>query len=188
MPSPLLPAACGAAAALLLLLVSGCSAVFVAKPVGEKPHVLQPQKWEGVWLTSDQAPITVLVTNADKGELQIGAVEAKEGALKLTTETLLVRSVGNSLIVNHADTHDGRTLYSWSLVRINNEDDMLVWAPNVDKFRTLVRSGKLKGQARDNESVYLEELPDEMLAAIGNDTAEGLFAWQNPITLRRVKR
>jgi hypothetical protein len=170
-----------------LLCASGCSAVYVSRPVGDRPHALVAADWNGVWVSDDNSPVVVLVTDAASGQLQIGNIEIKDDALTLKTETLSVRESGDRLYVNARDTHEGKDRYTWVSLKMSGEVAVF-WTPDLEKFRTLVRTGKLKGTATDTGNVYVDALTAETLTAIHAGELGPVIDWEAPVTLRRLKR
>ena len=173
--------------ALALLVLSGCNAVYVDKPVGDRPHVLKPGDWNGTWQSDDHSTVTVLVTRPEKGELQIGSIEIEQNALVMKTETVSVRESGSSLFLNFLGVHEGRERYSWALMK-RKDEVIVLWSPALEKFRALVRSGKLQGVATDNGDVLLESLPAPTLAAMLSGDLHTAMDWETPALIRRVKK
>jgi len=52
---------------LVLLTGWGCSTVVSQRPVGEMPVALNPEEWEGAWITPEGAPVVIRVKTRKKG-------------------------------------------------------------------------------------------------------------------------
>jgi hypothetical protein len=172
---------------LLLLVFSSCNAVYVGQPVGERVHALKPEEWNGTWQGDDHSTVTLLVTHPEKGELQVGWIETEQNALVLKTESFWVRESGSWLFLNHRSTHEGKERYSWTLMK-RKDEVVVAWSPELEKFRALVRSGKIEGVAADHGDVYLESLSAGTLASILSGDLHLAIEWESPALIRRVKK
>lgn len=176
--------ACGFIAALVLLL-AGCSSVYVTAPVGEKPHVLVPADWEGTWLI-DKDVAKAEVIDAAGGRLRLSGIEMKDSQPTLVSLTLHLRETAGHLFVSVQTPEVPPGQFLWGEMK-RTEDQLIVWVPNAKKFAELVREGKLKGRATESGDVHLE-LTAADAVALANETHGVLYEWRSPAVLWRVHR
>lgn len=190
---------------LSLAFLSGCHAVYSTHPVGEAPVSVSPDDWEGTWVHKDGA-VTVVVLDQEKGVLEIGWVEKKQERLKLERYKVLLRKSGEWLFGSVQDP-DKPKLYVWG--RIKNEDGQIVlWAPDVQKARALVEKGVLPGRVEKmNDVSFTDPDPDAVgprpilskesdviltrlgateLKVIMSGEKGALFDWERPLVFRRL--
>lgn len=184
----LLPAASLAA---LALFAGGCTAVRVAQPVGEKPLVLDRADWEGTWITeSDEGAVEFKVADAAKGELLLlSIVKDKDGKPTLSTMTILLRESGGWLFgsVVAEDDKDRAKDFLWGRIMREN-DQILIWKPDVGKFQELVGQGKLKEVKSEGGDLHLEAFSAADLKALTTGALGVPFEWDRPMVLRRVAK
>lgn len=171
-------------AAAVVLVLSGCSSVFVTKPVGEKTHVLVPADWEGLWLIENDAARAEVI-DADGGRLRLSGIEIKDGQPTLVSTTLYVRESAGVLFVSVQTPEVPPGQFLWAQVK-RTADHLVVWSPDAKKFAQLVREGKLKGRVAESGDVYLE-LSSADEAALAQDTHGVLYEWRSPWIFRRLK-
>lgn len=159
------------------------------QPVGEKPHVLKPADWEGTWIGgaySDAFALTVTVTDATKGRLQVSRIESNERKLELQTGPAEVREAGGWLFINLGGLDDRKQLWFWGRIKFQ-ADLVLLWAPEADQLKELSRLGKLKCRLSESGDL-LEPLSPEDLKVLTSDESVVPFEWKSPLILRRVAR
>ncbi len=170
------------------LLLAGCNDVTALKPVGEKPALLKPEDCNGVWVdfAGDNDPLTLRVTDADKGEVELALLK-KDDQGKYTADVLHGRVLGSDewTFINllDQDSKDGPR-YLWCRVRLKN-NLALIWVPDSSKIRKLVEGGKLPGKI-DGNNIRLGELTPELLKDIREEKYGVLFVWDDPLVLHRV--
>jgi hypothetical protein len=64
------------------------------------------------------------------------------------------------------------------------ENHLMLWSPNVEQFKILVRDGRLPGRVTD-DGVELGELSPEQLRMI-NDPTSNLLNWADPAVFVRI--
>lgn len=167
--------------AMGIALLSGCSAVYSVHPVGEQPLALVPEEWEGTWLHQD-GTVTLAVTDAANGILEIGWVEKRQG--KLAYETYLVQLLkhGEWLFGNVHD-RDKTGHYLWGRVK-KDDGQLTLWAPDLAKIKALVEQQVLPGRlSNDGEDVVLDELSAAHLLVI---TEGAVLEWGRPLVFLRI--
>lgn len=177
-----------AALALIgVLTLTGCPSVRVSQPVGGQPHVLAKADWEGTWIT-DRDAARVSVADAAAGKLNVAYLEHSGfpggGGPNLTTYSVLVRESGGWLFANVADDEGKSEHYEWGRIKLN-DDQLLFWEPDVEKFRALVDQGKLTG-GLDGKNVNLAPLSATDLAALTSGALGVPFGWDGPVVFHRV--
>lgn len=181
------------------LLTGGCAGVYTLAPVGEKPAALDPAQWEGTWLNQKNEPVQVKVTDRAKGELLVTSIEHHNGNTKTETLAVLVRQTGNRLFASVPETPTSRfgsdardpnskdVRHAWGLIK--REDDLLiVWAPDPEKFKALIQAGKLKGREITGGDFIVEPLSDANIRALTSGEWGVPFMWDSPVVFRRNNR
>ena len=168
----------------LASLVTGCTGVYVSRPIGEKPLVLVPADWEGTWLCGDSAA-KARVVDAHQGRLELIEAKFSDGKPKLEITEIVITEAGHWLfatLLNPADP----ARHEWVRLK-RNDDQLVVWLPATAAFRTLVESGKLQGRL-DDKNVVLDPPSAADLAALTTGALGVPFAWDDPVTIRRLVR
>lgn len=169
--------------ALALLAFTGCSGVFVSRPVGDQPHALTPEKWDGIW-SNDHDVVKFHVIDATKGQLQIVETKEREGKFIVETNTAFLRDAGGWTFANVVADSARPDTFGWA--RIEAHDDLiLIWAPDVEKFSALVRAKKVRGVI-DGDDVFLEPFSAAELKALIAGELGVPFKWDQPVVIRRV--
>jgi hypothetical protein len=180
------------------LLLSACSAVYSPVPMGEAPVAVEAEAWEGTWLFDGDA-VEITAIDPQQGKLRIMTIDGDE----LESGVLHLRSSGDWTFASYLDEEDedpdsvdkdvdGQPRFLWGRIVIDN-DRLIFWAPDVDKFRNLVEAGKLPGNllGADGEksgNVYLTELSPEHYALITSEDEGVLLEWDSPGVAIRVAR
>lgn len=174
-------------AAALAVSFSGCSAVYVAKPVGEKPHPLKPEDWNGTWAGGeDSGAITVHVTDAAKGRLAMASVKMRDNKFVLEGGTAEVRANGETLFISVRGDDDQEERYLFARIKIDG-GQVAIWCPEPEKFRAWVRSGALPGRVDKSDDVALDALPAAKVAEFAAKNSEA-FDWEHPLMLHRISK
>src|SRR5688572_20725592 len=95
-----------APALLVLFLVSlftGCAAVTVKKPAGDKPAELDPKLWSGTWLGADSGKCTLRIVDEKKSLVEFRGRQPGE---KEEVTTLTVHELGDRLVATAKETDD----------------------------------------------------------------------------------
>jgi len=169
--------------ACILIVLCGCNAVYSPRPIGEKPTNIQSKQdeWEGTWTHTDGA-MTVKVVDGSNGVLKVGWVQDDHGDLKYESADVYLRDSGGwtfASIKPQEETNQNR--YVWA--RVEKKERMaILWKPDANKFKTLVREGKIPGCA-DGSDVVLGNLASNHLALITSETNGVLFNWDEPLVL-----
>jgi len=169
---------------LSLVLLTGCHAVYSTHPVGETPAAVSPDDWEGTWVHKDGA-VTVAVLDRERGILDVGWVEKKQERLQFEHYQVQLRKSGEWLFGNVQDP-DKPKLYVWA--RIRNEDgQIIVWVPDVEKTKALVEKGMLPGRVEKKDGdVVLSAIGTAELKAIISGEKCMIFDWSQPRIFRRL--
>jgi len=181
--------------------LSGCEAVFTQQPVGDELVKLDPEVWQGTWL-SDEIVVLTTVLDADKGLLQAAWVERAADGARFESVTGSVRRTGDMLFLNmqHGQFEDqaagGASAnettegppdvpeFYWA--RIENDGHRAVfWWPDVAQITVAVNEGKLPGTIKQDKDVLLGALDATQLALI-NAPANNLLKWSQPVTFIRI--
>ena len=170
----------------LAMVLSACSAVLVREPIGEAPYPVQREEWEGEWIQEDGLTI-IRVTDEGEGTLLIAGVEEDDDALRLETLKVTLRQSGGWVFASLRDeTASGKEdEYVWGRVR-KDDNLIVVWLPDADKFKRLIEEGILPGETGDG--ILLTDLKKEHYEIITSEAQGVLFEWDEPMILRRVSR
>lgn len=166
---------------VIVAILAGCSAVYTPVPIGDQPVNIEDSRdaWNGTWVC-DGEPLTVVVTDGSNGVLRIGWIEENHGELRLETALVNLRSTGDWTFANYRSESDtNETRYVWGRIE-KKEREVIVWAPDVEKFAALVQNGILPGSTGEYE-VVLGELSSNHLAVITSETNGVLFNWKEPM-------
>ena len=181
-------------AILLMLTISGCNEVFTARPIGEKPIELKAEDWNGTWFNSEGDSCSLKVVDEKNGMLEIAQLGWEGKEAKVFTMELQLREWGNCVFAtaissspeNSGPRDKSKGGYLWA--RIKRDGNVLIfWQPDVDKFTSLVKNGKLPGKVNDSKdktskSVDLGELTPEHVKIFASD----VYDWDNPLILMRI--
>ncbi len=174
--------------------VAACSTVYIEEPIGTEVVQVEADDWEGVWVGSDDDTFffRVGVRDRDAGILWMAGIGEHDGEPTLESMAVYVRRspyLGDGQWLISIEDEDR---YLWLLaVETEDEDYLVLYAPDVAKFHALVEEGKLPGHnagAKSGSDVYLDRLGPEHLETIFADESGTFFAWQKPYILRRVAR
>jgi hypothetical protein len=172
----------------IALLCCGCSVVYVPRPIGESPKNIESERseWAGTWTHANGA-MTVAVEDGSNGVLKVGWVESEGGGFKCETMDVYLRESGDWTLASmrpREETNENR--FTWA--RIERKDRMaILWAPDVSKFKDLVREGRLPG-TNDGGDVVLGHLGSNELALIRSESNGVVFAWDEPLVLMKISK
>jgi len=170
--------------------LAACSVVYSVNPVGENPVQLDAQQWDGDW-RGTEGVMKIKVKDAEAGILQVAWIEDME---LQQFDVYLMESNGWQFfnVKDEEDENDASDGYVWGRIRYH-ENTILLWDPDIRKFRSLVRDGTLPGEARksgkdkQNESdVVLEKLTQAHLLLITSEEKGVLFDWDEPLVLLKI--
>jgi hypothetical protein len=80
------------------------------------------------------------------------------------------------------DEHQ-KGLFHWARVE-KGENYLIMWSPNVEQFKILIKNGKLPGEVTE-DSVVLGELKPEAIEMI-DDPSANLLEWKEPDIFIRI--
>ena len=149
--------------------------------MGEEPLLLKHDEWEGTWMNAEGSGV-IKVLDVEGGHLRLAWVEDSGKELRFEKIDAHLRSSGEFIFANVRDEDSG--LYTWVKVA-KDGGQIVVWDPDVEKFRALVKDGKLPGKI-DDKNVVLDELDPEHVQMITSSAEGVLFDWENPAVLIRV--
>jgi hypothetical protein len=167
------------------LFLSGCAVVQSDKAIGEKAVTVNADDWDGVWTFSGGA-VNAAVVDKDKGLLEIAWVERKDGKFEMETYRVGIMQQGDAIIANLEDVKDkGR--YLFSLIK-KNPDEVVLWIPEMAKFKKLVQNNVLSGKILEENKMLLENLSPSQMEMIATEKNGKLFIWDSPIVLKRAMK
>jgi hypothetical protein len=167
-----------------LLLVSACETVHVRSPIGSEPHSVDADDWNGTWILGNGDTCKLQVLDEEGGVLEMGFIEEKSDRLEPTVLKIWLREHGEWTFASFEDpNHPG--LHAWLRVW-REEQQLILWIPDADRFASRVRDGDLPGTVDLEGDVVLDALDSGRLDAITTDLALGLFYWDQPLAMIRI--
>ena len=167
----------------VILILTGCVAVYTPEPLGDKAVQLNTKEWQGTWLAPEMVIITT-VLDKDKGRLQAAWMERGKDGAKMGVLEGSIRTSGDIMFTNIKDDNPSvEPRYIW-LVLDKSEDHFTVWIANLEQFKAMVTDGRLPGEETD-DGVVLGALKPEHLEMI-TDPSTNLLDWKNPSVFIRV--
>ena len=128
----------------LALLLAGCGAPTSRGLIGSTPKQLDPNDWNGHWGTEDTG-FVVRVADGDGGLLEIGEVDEKDSALRLSITHLYLREEGDATLFNHLDDSNPAQAYTFGrMVRKNNS--VVLWPCRTDGIEQLIGRRLITGE------------------------------------------
>ncbi len=171
---------------LVVLAGWGCSAVVSQRPVGEIPVVLDPEEWEGTWITPDGGPVVIRVEDAEKGYLKLAWIEDDRSRTFKSLRVIILRSAAWDFANIREEDGKNETGQNYLFARVKKQKNhILVWLPRAEKFAALVEGKILPGRAV-KETVTLGELKPEHVKIIVSEEKGLLFDWENPFVLMKT--
>jgi hypothetical protein len=177
------------------LSLNACTVVRVDQPVGTNPVSLNPNEWNGAWV-SDNSVIHLTVDESKKGLLTLSWIENKgddtKKALALSASVHIRESENAWLYASVLDpdkveNEKGKVAFWWGRIK-KLDDRIIVWAPVASKFADAVTAGELPGTVEDDKYVWLSNLGPKHLEFIEDDETQMLFAWDAPGIYDRVAK
>ena len=171
---------------LMLPLLGGCYGVYSTRAVGERPLVIDPEAWEGTWVHKDGA-VTVAVTNPERGLLQLGWAEKKQGKLVFENYHVELRQTGQWIFGNVRDP--GRPkLYAWARVVIDG-NQIVLWVPDRARFEDMVRDNSIEGRVeKKGEDVILTGYGPEAVKRLMTSDGGIPLEYERPLVFHRLSR
>jgi len=177
--------------ACLLFAIAGCGTVYTTSPVGETPTQLVAEEWDGTWL-GNGGTLELQVLDEMEGTLEAVLLgEQRAGEWEIWTVVAHVRTWKNWMFLTGEDLdEEGQYRYSW-IGRIKKDDEQIIlWGPDLGMLSRLVSEGKLPGRVRSSDiwptDVFLDELRPEDLELIRDGDEGMVLEWEDPYVLIRI--
>ncbi len=181
---------------MLIMVVSGCSAVFSPEPIGQKPVQLQEKDWNGMWFDGETV-VTIRVKDSEKGLLELAWIEGGSSELHLEAIEAVLKSSGEWTFISARDEQvmsdepevaekdkADEPRYLWA--RIDKDGHrIMMWLPNPEVFEKLVTEGILPGKVIE-DGILLKPLKSEHIEIIGASSHGVVFGWDEPIVLVKL--
>jgi len=170
---------------IFIMFISGCENVTSQYLVGQKPHAVKTEEWAGEWSPdgSGEEIIKIKVLDKDRGILDVAQIEAGSGKVLDSYECYL-REAGNWIFANAAIK--GKN--GFYPVRVKNIEgrQIIVWFPDIEKFKLLVFEKKLLPGEWRGRDISLGLLKPEHLELIISGKEGVVFKWDEPVILIRL--
>jgi hypothetical protein len=183
----------------ILIALAGCSVITSMNPIGIQPVKLDPADWDGLW-TDGEGYVFMKVKDAEQGIVHatITGLEYSDetGKLEIEQFDLFIRAGKSGKFMNFRlkDTADDGIMneentesYVWLLCE-KNSNQLMLFTPNVDQFKSLITDGKLKGSifksgamltgTSDEITGYLDSVPEQHM----------LYEWKDPVPFIRISK
>ena len=149
--------------------------------MGETEVQLNPEQWQGTWLPHE-AILTTTVLDRNSGFLQASWIERGEDSGEMEVAKGTVRATGDMTFFVARDDNQ-KELFHWARVK-KGDNYLIMWSPNVEQFKMLIKDGELPGKVTEG-SVVLDELKPETIEMI-DDPSANLLKWKEPDIFIRI--
>ncbi len=165
-------------AVMACLVLTGCPVVGSKEIMGDKPQVATPEVWNGHWVT-DKSIIEVKVAEADKGILTVYFIDnrTKRGPYKV-----FLRDVNGKIVASFKDKSKG--FYLWTAVKVEKDFGYFMLL-DMEKFRELIKSGKIPGEIIKDIPVFGKMSAKQMDELVNKAANDPVF--RTPITYVRLE-
>lgn len=124
----------------VIFSVASCESVLTTVPIGDAVVQLSPERWQVTWL-HHEVIVTTTVLDKDNGLLQASWIERREDGIGMEVAKGTVRAGGDkTFLVTRDENH--KELFLWARVK-KGDNYLIMWSPNVEQFKILIRNGKL---------------------------------------------
>lgn len=174
----------------LAFCLTGCAAVYVESPVGDKPVMLDAAEWDGFWIGGGETVASIKVIDPQEGMLRMSVIEYESGGkTRLDSDIVYIREWKHFLFASVPIQREGQSpLFYWA--RLDRDDDRVTfWIPNHHKIKALVQVGKLPGRIEQDKDkdVVLGNLDDAHYRILTSEAEGVLYQWDNPGVLIRIQ-
>ena len=166
---------------LTIIFLAGCESVMTTRPMGETVVQLSPEHWQGTWLHYEFV-VTTTVLDKENGLLQASWIERGEDGVDMEVAKGTVRATGDMTFFVTEDENQ-KELFHWARVK-KGDNYLIMWSPNVEQFKILIKGGELPGKVTE-DSVVLDELEPEAIEMI-DDPSANLLKWKEPDVFVRI--
>jgi hypothetical protein len=198
--------------AVVTLLLGACSAVYSPAPFGQAPIAIDPADWDGQWL-HPFGFVVIETADAERGILDVLYTEDTEarffqvhllkagdwtfGSFREQNGEAAHSAPGKALGEQPAvaeSAPDGGAPGRFLWFRVEHKDDYLIlWMPDVERFRQRVVNGDLPGQVERSDQgiegdVLLGPLTPEHYRMIAGGSPGPLLNREDPLPLIRIRR
>lgn len=179
-----------AACTVVLCALFGCSTVTSVNPIGRPLASNLSDELTGTWMGSQGHQLQIHCDSG--GALTFAVTEWKEdqGKFALDTGDGVLKSIGDRVFFNFVeDQENEHPTFSFFLVGAM-DGQLVVWAPDVDEFRSLVEKQVLIGDVEEGShstNVVLTGSSEEIAKVLETLDLAQLFDWSEPtIVLVRI--
>ena len=167
----------------VILFLAGCESVLTTQPIGDTVVQLSPEQWQGTWLHHEGGVATITVLDKDNGLLQASWIEQRKDGPHMEVAKGTVRATGDMTFFVTRDENQ-KELFHWARVK-KGDNYLIMWSPNVEQFKILIKNGKLPGEVTE-DSVVLGELKPEAIEMV-DDPSANLLEWKEPDIFIRIR-
>lgn len=179
---------------MMVILISGCTAVRVRDVPGTRWTKVQSQELAGWWCSDRDEELWRSELTA-KGELLIGSISRRaDEQFELMDSIAVPTRVGDRdlLCVRIKTKLDSEAGYGFMLLRRDGENKITLLPPNGENIKQMVSDGKINGKLIKYENsedsfVYVAENDKNFLAVLKDAPVERIFDDRFKIELRRMQ-
>lgn len=170
---------------LCLVVMTGCSSVFLNEPFPDSQLTPEEQKeLSGTWLLDNTVGYVRFTSN---GIPWMAGIEWKDDGFVLGKSRIHFTKHNQTLYISMQIEPDRNNEYLFGEIKPDG-DKAYVWGPDPDYFAEQVKSGSLKGSVKKDKhstSVSLETPPAAILELIS--TNHLAMDYKNPLILRKLE-
>jgi hypothetical protein len=178
---------------LSLLLVAGCSSVYVHDLIGEEVALEERKQLEGTWLGAEDHQEPVYVRLSKSGELNLGALEWDGEKQEFAAATIpFVVTKTNDLRLLHIklESESPEKGYLFARYEIDGGDTIRLYGPDAAVFEQAVAAGQLQGhvdRTKNGANIRLDG-PSASIADFIHAKGPQKCFQEKPGTLKRLTR
>ena len=174
---------------IVCALLGGC--VILPEPVGQVPAVLEPEDWEGYWISSTEDDVVyAVVTDRQRGTLEMSGIEKEapeNGPPRARLERLeaLVRVAGEVLLLSvPVEKEPGYVFFA-----LKKEGDQVTLSfPDAKCVKALIEGGTLSGSERSPFTIALDRLDPVQAVSQAAPMGCNIFDWDKTVVFRRLRK
>lgn len=131
-------------ALVFLLLLTSCASVVSLHPVGREKIALEPDQWDGAWL-SDENVVKMKVIDRENGVVQMAWIEEVGNELRPKSVTFQVLKGGKWMYANVLELEGKKAedAYYWGVVK-KEQGRIVFLSPAVPAFVQAAESQRIK--------------------------------------------
>jgi len=174
-------------AALAMLMIASCSSVSMNKPLPNNTTEEEREGFEGVWSTKE-GQCSVKFDSKGLGHVAGLKWDAEKEVFKAEDSVFILTQLDSEFYLSAYQSEGAKgtlVLAKCALV----EGDLLIWAPDVGRFKELVKQGELVGEISHNDhssDVLVKSTPQELAEILKK--SKNLFHYKAPNIFTNISK